>query len=849
MSETFKILPRRMPQASLPAHATNGELIITSDTGAMFVGKGPSAALMQVGGGAMPTGSGNQVLATPADGSSAAASLRALVAADIPSLSSRYDLAGAAATAQANAEAFVTSSVGVETNRAEVAEALLASSASLTAEASARTSAIGVETSRAETAEALLASTTSVTTAIAVETTRAEAAEALLASSASLTTAISAEVTNRNTAIATEVTNRNTAIAVETTRALTAEALLASTTSVTTAVGVEKTRALAAEALLASIASVPTSFAWNVEAPATAALSLANTSFGSTFTQTSAVAWLWSNITAGSAVSTNASPLLELAANYYTGSISAQDLWTLGTSLVAGTNGISTLTFAHTGSSGQPQIQFPTGGATNPSLIGAGGATCGITIAPNSASALVCNTPSGSTTFLAGYHSGVAIGVIGAGTNMNDMTIFNTNGVGLWMGVSGPGTTYFSWEHPPICIGHIGQWQTKGPGPFVGLELGALYSGDSESSPYIYWSPLYGAGNLVGMQIAPIVNQIAVSNPITGVSQTTTVVTVGLSSANAYTASGLIQVAAITNTAINGTFTLTSQISRTGSPYTITNAIETSGNIVTLTIGTHAVVANDYVYLAGLNTFTWLNSKFVKVTSVVANVSITFTDPTAHGVQATIAQTGTVQDNYVTYTAPSGTIAAGPDTGTVVMGSTGSYTGLLISPSPQALLNTNNKYLDCQDTFYVNNIVESSGSVVTLTITGGNCTLVAGQQISIGYLYIGGGGSGNAATWLTGLTGITLLSATATTITFNDPTSHGTLVSTALQGGYVSSPSKFSVATTGTVTLAVQPASPTSAGTAGQVGQLMYAGTNLYLCTVTGAAGSATWSKINLTAV
>lgn len=44
-------------------------------------------------------------------------------------------------------------------------------------------------------------------------------------------------------------------------------------------------------------------------------------------------------------------------------------------------------------------------------------------------------------------------------------------------------------------------------------------------------------------------------------------------------------------------------------------------------------------------------------------------------------------------------------------------------------------------------------------------------------------------------------------------------------------------------------AAPTSTGTAGTAGQIIYNGTNLYLCTVTGVAGSATWNKFNLTAV
>jgi hypothetical protein len=42
---------------------------------------------------------------------------------------------------------------------------------------------------------------------------------------------------------------------------------------------------------------------------------------------------------------------------------------------------------------------------------------------------------------------------------------------------------------------------------------------------------------------------------------------------------------------------------------------------------------------------------------------------------------------------------------------------------------------------------------------------------------------------------------------------------------------------------------PTSAGTAGTAGQIIYYGGNLYFCSVTGAAGAATWNRVNLTAV
>lgn len=96
-----------------------------------------------------------------------------IVGDDLPlgQLDLRYDAAGAAAAALATTEAFATSAVGVETTRAEAAEATKAS-----------TSALSVEVSRAEAAEALLASASALTAEIA----RAEAAEATKASSSAL---------------------------------------------------------------------------------------------------------------------------------------------------------------------------------------------------------------------------------------------------------------------------------------------------------------------------------------------------------------------------------------------------------------------------------------------------------------------------------------------------------------------------------------------------------------------------------------------------------------------------------------------------------------------------------------
>ena len=74
------------------------------------------------------------------------------------------------------------------------------------------------------------------------------------------------------------------------------------------------------------------------------------------------------NSTVATNSTTNASPELDLRANYWTGAASAADDWTVGSSLAAGTNGASTLTIAHTGSTGAASVLFPAGTFGTPSV-------------------------------------------------------------------------------------------------------------------------------------------------------------------------------------------------------------------------------------------------------------------------------------------------------------------------------------------------------------------------------------------------------------------------------------------------------------------------------------------------
>jgi hypothetical protein len=110
-----------------------------------------------------------------------------------------------------------------------------------------------------------------------------------------------------------------------------------------------------------SAGSVP----WSGITAAGSSLTLANGTYSTTFQQTSNTAWLWQNTTAGTSLTTNNSPLLELAANYYTsGGSSAQDTWSIGSVLAAGANGTTELVINHSGSSGQAYINFELGGTS-----------------------------------------------------------------------------------------------------------------------------------------------------------------------------------------------------------------------------------------------------------------------------------------------------------------------------------------------------------------------------------------------------------------------------------------------------------------------------------------------------
>lgn len=111
----------------------------------------------------------------------------------------------------------------------------------------------------------------------------------------------------------------------------------------------------------------------------------------------------------------------------------------------------------------------------------------------------------------------------------------------------------------------------------------------------------------------------------------------------------LVYYLTLTQVAVSGgTTTYTGTIAPSSS---ISNIVETAGNRVTLTVG----VNNQWqpgqkVQLSGLTTGTWLNGQTVTLLAGTTNVSLVFTDPTAHGTQASHADTGTATINFANYT-------------------------------------------------------------------------------------------------------------------------------------------------------------------------------------------------------
>lgn len=100
-------------------------------------------------------------------------------------------------------------------------------------------------------------------------------------------------------------------------------------------------------------------YAFNLIGGATAAASLSNGTYPWTLNWTSPAATTFANTTVATSTASQSSPIVALAGQYWNGSASASDTWTIQDSVANGTNAIPTLVFGHTGSTGAPRLSLP----------------------------------------------------------------------------------------------------------------------------------------------------------------------------------------------------------------------------------------------------------------------------------------------------------------------------------------------------------------------------------------------------------------------------------------------------------------------------------------------------------
>ncbi len=238
---------------------------------------------------------------------------------------------------------------------------------------------------------------------------------------------------------------------------------------------------------------------WSALGNAGGNLTLTNGTNTTEFDQTTNVAWLWKNTTIATVSTTNASPLLEVAANYWTGAASAADTWTIGSSLAAGTNGVSKLTIAHSGSTGLAALDLTSIGANGGSASNAQGI-----LITNSWSISGATGTSGSLA-MNGPASGAAVNWYRGGTLAAQFTfasgsnVINTSAAGdYWtlrsnittqVGANGFGTNFTNQSS------FTGTTSTQG-----GVNIASTFA------------PTSGTSAFIGLGVNPTINQTSTAS-------------------------------------------------------------------------------------------------------------------------------------------------------------------------------------------------------------------------------------------------------------------------------------------------------------------------------------------------
>jgi len=435
---------------------------------------------------------------------------------------------------------------------------------------------------------------------------------------------------------------------------------------------------------------------WSALGNAGSNLSLSNAAFTTTFNQTSAVAWLWANTTTATSGTTNASPLLELADNYWTGAASAQDLWTIGSSLAAGTNGASTLTIAHSGSTGVAAIELPANTSKVPSLqfgtsgllgVGQGTATGDLGLYSNNSGVIQLFQGGVEYGFIENFNAGILFGASNAtGTaafvlasdynttqgiqiNFGNSVTFTgpASGSLATLGITGNGTVSATWNPGTGSNGNYygiisnptinqsgsasGNFVALGSYPFVEavtgtktnnylLGIGTASVGTINSSNFPTLTHLFTVDQLghIGNCNADV--QGSVSSAPTGITATNVVVAVG---------------------AATGTFTVTSTEGFTvGDTVTLSAGGWTAGSGLASTTATVASVTSlTVMVLAYVSGGPWVAGTYAAQTGTLTqtgstSVSVIFANAYAHTPVVVVTPTSNAGAFYISASSTTG---------------------------------------------------------------------------------------------------------------------------------------------------------------------------------------------------
>jgi len=194
---------------------------------------------------------------------------------------------------------------------------------------------------------------------------------------------------------------------------------------------------------------------WDQIRSALGNLTLANTTFNTTFNQTTPAVWTWANVTPATNVANQNSPILVLAGTGWDGALSQLDKWTVQGMMAAGPTPLSTFTIGHSGPGAAlvlfNGVKVQGSGTMEATLIqgdsqgfftfntGLSGSVKAVTSVANSVGSLATyqgsfvgagNPSVGEYTTIAGFTTGANNGhFIVQGSNSTSVTVYNSGAV------------------------------------------------------------------------------------------------------------------------------------------------------------------------------------------------------------------------------------------------------------------------------------------------------------------------------------------------------------------------------------------------------------------------------------